>query len=406
MRRINPARFRVAKRGTSREINSQIVLNLVRTHQPISRAELARTMGVSRASITLLVNDLIARKLVFEGATGKAVRGRKPTYLHIDAGRRVVVAVDVRATETFLMLADMVGKPISDVVSFPSVRDPKALVAMISGRVRRLLADHGATAACEGLGVVVPGMVEHSTMRVLLAPTLGWRNVDIREPLAAATGLLVEVENSGRACALAQMWALGGAAACAHGDLVFVSVSDGIGVGVLINGEVLRGRHNIAGEAGHIPLSLDGPRCSCGANGCWEAYISNRATLARYFGRPSSEGPQESSKRRFTVEDLIARARTGDAKAVAALEATARYLGLGLASVINVFDPSCVCIGGEIMLAWDLIEGAVRSAMAERVLVAAAASTEIRPVLIGEHPRLQGAAALVTAPAFAAPVVA
>ncbi len=271
--------------------------------------------------------------------------------------------------------------------------------------MRRLLAEHGAAAACEGIGVVVPGMVEHSTMRVLHAPTLGWRDVDLREPLAAATGLRVEVENSGRACALAQMWALGGAA-CAHGDLVFVSVSDGIGVGVLINGEVLRGRHNIAGEAGHIPLSLDGPRCSCGANGCWEAYISNRATLARYFGRSPQDGPQDAQQRRFTVEDLVARARGGDAKAVAALEATARYLGLGLASVVNVFDPSCVCIGGEIMLAWDLIEGAVRSALAERVLVAAAASTEIRPVLVGEHPRLQGAAALVSAPAFAAPVVA
>ena len=102
----------------------------------------------------------------------------------------------------------------------------------------------------------------------------------------------------------------------------------------------------------------------------------------------------------------MGRARGGDGKAVAALEATARYLGLGLASVVNVFDPSCVCIGGEIMLAWDLIEGAVRSALAERVLVAAAASTEIRPVLVGEHPRLQGAAALVFAPAFAAPVLA
>jgi N-acetylglucosamine repressor len=406
MHRVNPAGFQVAKRGTSREINSQIVLNLVRTHQPISRADLARSMRVSRASITLLVNDLIARKLVFEGATGATVRGRKPTFLHIDASRRSVVAADIRATETFLMLADMVGKPISEVRSFPSVRDPKALVATLSAGVRRLLADHGAAAACEGLGVVVPGMVEHSTMRVLHAPTLGWRDVDIREGLAAATGLRVEIENSGRACALAQLWALGGAAPSVIGDLVFVSVSEGIGVGVLINGDVLRGRHNIAGEVGHIPLSLDGPRCSCGASGCWEAYISNRATLARYFGRPPHEGPQDSAQRRFTVEDLVARARAGDGKAVAALESTARYLGLGLASVVNVFDPSCVCIGGEIMLAWDLIEGAVRSALAERVLVAAAASTEIRPVLVGDYPRLQGAAALVTAPAFAAPVVA
>ena len=105
--------------------------------------------------------------------------------------------------------------------------------------------------------------------------------------LAAATGLPVQIENSGRACALAQAWALRGDTHGAGGDLVFVSVSDGVGVGVIINGEVLRGRHNIAGEFGHVPLSLDGPRCSCGSNGCWEAYVSNRATLARYFGRPA-----------------------------------------------------------------------------------------------------------------------
>ncbi len=407
MRRINPARFQVAKRGTGREINSQIVLNLVRTHQPISRADLARAMGVSRATVTLIVNDLLARQLVFEGATGETVRGRKPTFLYIDSRRRTVVAADIRATETFLMLADMLGKPLSGVISFPTVRDPKALVATLAARIKALLADHSAVAACEGIGVVVPGMVEQGTMKVLHAPTLGWRNVDLREALAAATGLRVQIENSGRACALAQMWMLGGnGSAIPQGDLVFVSVSEGIGVGVIINGEVLRGRHNIAGEAGHIPLSLDGPRCSCGNNGCWEAYISNRATLGRYFGRAAHEGPQDPQQRRFTMEDLIARARSGDAKAVAALEATARYLGLGLASVVNVFDPACVYVGGEITLAWDLIEGAVRAALAERVLTSAAASTPIRPVAAGEHPRLQGAAALVSAPAFAAPVVA
>lgn len=402
MRRINPSRFQVAKRGTGREINSRIVLNLVRTHQPISRADLARAMGVSRASVTLIVNDLLARKLVFEGATGEAVRGRKPTFLYIDSRRRTVVAADIRASETFLMLADMLGKPLSGVISFPTVREPKALVATLAARIKALLADHGAD-ACDGLGVVVPGMVEQGTMRVLVAPTLGWRNVDLREPLAAATGLRVLVENSGRACALAQTWAHGATASV--GDLVFISVSDGLGVGVIMNGEVLRGRHNIAGEFGHVPLSLDGPPCSCGSNGCWEAYVSNRATLTRYFGRPL-QGPQEARHRHFTVEDLIARARGGDAKAVAALEATARYLGLGLASVINALDPACVYVGGEITLAWDLIEGPVRAALAERALTTAAASTDIHPVAATEHPRLQGAAALVIAPAFAAPVVA
>ena len=407
MRRINPARFRIATRGTSREINSRIVLNLVRARQPISRADLARTMGVSRAAVTLIVNELLTRKLILEGATGEAVRGRKPTFLYIDSRRRAVVAADIRSSQTYLMLADLVGKPLTGIVSFPTKRDPKAVVETLATRIKKLLAEHPEVDTCAGIGVVVPGMVEHSTMRVLHAPTLGWRNVDIREPLAAATGLPVQVENSGRACALAQMWALRGDLSTPTGDLVFVSVSDGVGVGVIMNGEVLRGRHNIAGEFGHVPLSLDGPKCSCGAHGCWEAYVSNRATLARYFGRAANTATLEDAKhRQFSVEDLITRARGSDAKAVAAIEATARYLGLGLASVINVLDPARVYVGGEITLAWDLIEGTVRTALGERALTSAAAETEIRPVAAAEYPRLQGAAALVAAPAFAAPVVA
>jgi predicted NBD/HSP70 family sugar kinase len=175
----------------------------------------------------------------------------------------------------------------------------------------------------------------------------------------------------------------------------------------VIHGELLRGRHNVAGEFGHVPLAMNGPRCACGANGCWEAYVSNRATLARYFGRTSETiEPTTAAEKDFTIEDLIARARNGDAKARAAIQATGRYLGAGLVSVVNVFDPARVYIGGEITEAWDLIQADVRAGVSERALTPAAASMEILPVAAGEYPRLQGAAALFNASAFAAPVLA
>src|SRR4026209_1696582 len=211
-------------------------------------------------------------------------------------------------------------------------------------------------------------MVEPTKGRVVHAPTLSWHDVSLRDPLALALGIPVQIENSGKACALAQLWATR-SDVVASGHSVFVSVSDGLGVGVVVNGELLRGRHNTAGEFGHVPLSIDGPKCSCGATGCWEAYISNLATLSRYFGRNLQEMkaiPAEIAT--FTVEDLIVRARAGDAKAIAALEATARYLGLGLASIVNVVDPARIYIGGEIVAAWDLIEPAVRAGLSERAL--------------------------------------
>lgn len=406
MRKIDPIRFRIATRGTSREINRRIVLNLVRTHQPISRADLARTMGVRRGAVSLIVNDLLKDGFVFEGAAGETVRGRRPTFLYIDSRRRAIAAVDIRASQTYLMLADLIGKPISGVSGFPTSRDPEQLVATVAARIKGLLADHAEVDACDGLGVVVPGMVEPNTMRVLFAPTLGWRNVDLRDALTRATGLPVQIENSGRACALAQLWAMHGEVATA-GDLVFVNVSDGLGVGVIIHGEMLRGHNNIAGELGHIPLSGDGPRCACGATGCWEAYVSNRATLARYFGRPlEAENGIPDEQKYFRIEDLIARARGGDVKALAAVQATGRFLGLGLASVVNAYDPSRVYVGGEITAAWDLIEQTVRAGLAERALTPAAAAIDLRTVASTEYPRLQGAAALVSAPKFAAPVVA
>jgi N-acetylglucosamine repressor len=406
MRKINPKNFRVATRGTSRKINRQIALDLVRTHQPISRADLARIMGLHRGAVSLIVNDLLEEKLIFEGATGESQRGRKPTFLYIDSRRRCVVAIDIRVSRTYLQVTDLLGHQLVTTSSFPTDREPKRLVADLSKRIKQVLSNHEELGDCEGIGVVVPGMVDRQTRRIIHAPTLGWRDVAIKEPLATATGLSVEVENSGKACALAQMWGTRGDAA-AIGDLVFVSVSDGIGVGIIVNGEVLRGRHNIAGEFGHLPLSIDGPRCPCGATGCWEAYISNLATLSRYFGRDLRESkPVAAEVAAFTIEDLIVRTRAGDAKAVAALQATARYLGLGLASIVTAIDPTRIYIGGEIVAAWDLIEPAVRAAIAERALSPDAAKTEIRTVPLDDYPRLRGAAALIAAPAFAAPAVA
>jgi predicted NBD/HSP70 family sugar kinase len=404
MRKINPHDFTVARRGTSREINRQIALNLIRAHQPISRADLARLMNVRRGVASLLVSELLSESLIFEGALGESVgRGRRPTFLYIDSRERCVVGVDIRASRTYILVTDLVGRQLGVVSSFQTNRDVDVLIQELARRIKQTLTDYN---ACEGVGVAVPGMVDPTKGRVVHAPTLSWRDINLRDPLALALGIPVHIENSGKACALAQLWATR-SDVIASGNSVFVSVSDGVGVGIVVNGEVLRGRHNTAGEFGHVPLSIDGPKCSCGATGCWEAYVSNLATLSRYFGRDLADPrPRDSETASFTVEDLIARARAGDAKALAAINSTARYLGLGLASIINALDPARVYIGGEITTAWSLIEPIVRGALRERTLTEFGGATEMHVVPAEDHPRLRGAVALVAAPAFAAPMVA
>ena len=396
--------LRVATRGTTRAINRRIALNLIRTNQPISRADLARLMGTRRGAVSLLVSQLIADGDVYEGATGEARRGRKPTFLYIDSRKRCVVAVDIRTTRTFLMVTDLVGHQLASVTSFPTERDPKKFVAGLVKRVKAILVEHKDLGRCQGVGVVVPGMVDADTGKVLLAPNLGWRELNLRDPLAALLGLPVQIENSGKACALSELWA--GRRAQAHSNFVYLTVSDGLGVGVVMGGELVRGQHNIAGEFGHVPLNVDGPRCGCGATGCWEAYVSNVATLSRYFGRDLRKQPKSSSLSSLTVDDLVARARGGDGKALAALLATGRYLGLGLGSVVNAIDPAHVYIGGEVTAAWDLIEPTVRAALAERALTLPAGATPITVVPAEQYPRLRGAAALIAAPSFAKGVVA
>ena len=406
MRKIDTTRFRVATRRTSREINRTIVLNLVRARQPLSRADLARAMGVRRGAVSLIVNDLLKDGAIVEGATGDAVRGRKPTFLYIDTRRRAVVAIDIRVSQTSLMLADLVGKPIGGIVTLPTERDPQDAREVAGGAASSgCSADHGEIDECTGIGVAVPGMVERPSMRVLHAPTLGWHDVDLRDMLARATGLPVEIENSGRVCALAQLWAMHGAATAPTGDFVFVSASDGLGVGVSFQREVLA-RTPQPGRRIRPPAAVDGrPEVLVRI----ERLLGSLRLEPRHAGallrtEPNAEGATLSSD--FTIDDLLARARGGDLKARAAVQATGNYLGVGLALIVNALDPSAVYVGGEITAAWDLIEPPLRAAFLERALTPAVAATPIRPVATIEYPRLRGAAALVTAPAFAAPVVA
>jgi predicted NBD/HSP70 family sugar kinase len=358
--------------------------------------------------VSTLVQELIGQGVIYEGATGEAARGRKPTFLHTRTHDRLAIAVDVRFSKTYLMLCDFSGRQLA-LEAHDTIFSVSGFIKDLSGRIRRMLKTHGAKATCEGIGVVVPGMVDQRTGLILNAPALGWRGVEIRDKLAAATGLPVQIENSGRACSLAQLW-LERADAMGPNSFVFVSVSDGVGVGMVANGELVRGHHNIAGEFGHMPLNLDGPRCMCGASGCWEAYISNLATLSRYFGwnlsKLSPNSLRDAEHSSFTLLDLIARARSGDAKATAAIQTTARFLGIGLGTIVNIVNPDCIYVAGEITTAWDLIEDTVRQALAERALTESAGRTPLSVSVTQDSFRLRGAAALIAAPSFAAPRVA
>jgi N-acetylglucosamine repressor len=403
MRKINTRSFVRATRWTPREINLQILLNLVREHEPISRAELARRMKIGRGMVTYLTAELISQGALYEGDTVDSPRGRRPQMLYVRTHDRLVIAIDIRFSSTFIMLTDFSGNSIA-MDTFDTIEDLSVLVPELQARVRRLLASHGSSRQPEGIGLVVPGMVDAVTGRVLNAPQLGWRNVDIRGPLEEALGLPVHVENAPIACALARMW-LGRPGAPVPTDFVYVTVSDGIGAGVVVNGQVVRGQTNSAGEFGHVPLTADGPTCLCGGHGCLEVYTSNLATVCRYLGKEFSPATARAllPSSGVTIAEVVGRALAGEERAIEALQVTARHLGAGLSVIIKTLSPTQIVVGGEITEAWDQLEPTIRREIAARALTDLAAATPIVPELASTYPRLRGGTALVSAPLFAAP---
>jgi predicted NBD/HSP70 family sugar kinase len=372
-----------------RDINRRILLNLVRTRQPISRADLSRLSGLQRSTVSLIVEELIAENWVVEGPTGRLPRGRRPTFLRLNEGR-VIVGVVVRPLEMTFALSDLNGKFLSH-HALKTPREPKAGIRLILNSIRELIrASSGKK--IEGIGISLPGRVNQATGILEFAPNLGWGGCDIRTPVAAATGLDVEMENAANACVLAAVW-------FDHmesvRDLVAVTVAEGIGTGILVNGKILRGAHGMAGEFGHVPLDPAGPLCSCGARGCWEVYASNRAAL-RYYREVSPTANDLS----FT--DLLRSAESGDSAAATALDTMARYLGRGMRLIVAGLAPERIIVVGELTAAWNRLGPLIESEMRSQTL-GGTKPPELVPASEAGQGRMRGTVALVLQRHFGEP---
>ncbi|MCW5979386.1 MAG: ROK family protein [Bryobacteraceae bacterium] len=364
-----------------RGINRRIVLNLIRTRQPISRADLARVSGLQRSTISLIVEQLIAENWVLEGPTGRLPRGRRPTFLRLN-DERVIVGVDIRPIYTTVALANVNGQFSSqETLSTPS--DPRAAIRSIIERVQRLIHSCG-DRKVEGIGVSLPGRIGRDADRLVFAPNLKWPATDIRTPIARATGLEVELENAANACVLAAVW-FGRMEGCRN--LVVVTVSEGIGTGIFLNGRLARGLDGMAGEFGHVPLDPEGPVCGCGGRGCWEVFGSNRAAL-RYF---LESGAGASG---LNFPDLLSLADQGNAKAKAALERMAHYLGRGMRMIVAGLAPERIVVVGDLTRSWHRFGPVIESQVRAQALPGSSP-----PLVIPAHEdgmaRLKGTIALV-----------
>jgi predicted NBD/HSP70 family sugar kinase len=387
MRKIDLNNLRSASSETARDINRRIVLNLIRSRQPISRADLARSSGLQRSTVSAIVDQLIRVGWVVESSMGRLPRGRRPIYLKLNA-QRAIIGIDIRPSRSIIATADINGHFDSqEILSTPS--NPRKAVKQLAARLQHLIRSRPGM-SFEGIGVSLPGRIDTRSQKLCFAPNLGWRNFDIKTPLSRATGLDVDLENAANACALAEAWF--GPNASAR-DLVIVTVSEGIGTGLFLNGQLVRGPEGMAGEFGHITLEVGGPLCGCGNRGCWEMMASNRAAV-RYYNQSAETGNGPS------YTELLLLADQGNVKAAKALDTQALYLGRGLRMLATGFAPEAIVIVGEITLAWSRFGPAIEKVVTAYPLPGK--KPRIQPAHDGETARLRGTVALVLQKHFAA----
>jgi predicted NBD/HSP70 family sugar kinase len=367
-----------ATNRTPRQINRSLIFNQIRTRQPISRAELARTSGLQRSTVSLIVEELLAERWIVEGWIGESARGRKPTVLVLSPAR-AVLALDVHPAQTTLAVSDMSGKILDEFqVALPA--NPAKVIGAILRAIKQTIAAHH-DRSFEGIGITLPGRFSHQLERTVFAPNVKWPIAEIKPSVEQATGLPAVVDNVANACALSEMWF--GHSDVAQ-DLVVVNVSEGIGTGIYANGRLLRGQVDAAGEFGHVQLDPKGPQCGCGSYGCWETLASNRAAI-RYYNE-LSRSPAQSFER---IVELF---EAGDKAALKAITKMSTALGRGMHMIVSALAPSEIVVVGEIARLWSAVLPIVYAQLRRYPLISI---PKLRITDEPEKVRLRSAAALV-----------
>lgn len=392
VRRINLKRANVARSNTIRDINRQIILNYVREEGPISRADIAKSTALQRSTVSLIVEELLNTGLV-EEIYGESSGGRPPQLLSLKTSHAFAIGVDLGKKSTIVATTDLSGQ-LLDREEFPTDKDFNKTIDRVIEIANHFKKKNGGS--IEGIGMSLPGMVESWAGDVLLIPHLDWHRPKFAEIVRQATGLSVKIENDANAAALAELW-FGRPEISNVRDFILVYITNGIGTGVVFDGQIYRGKGGVAGEFGHMTIGSGAPiACAAGSHNCWEAFASERSAVARYVNLTKSANGGE----KITFPALVDLALAGDERAVAALKETAHYIGIGISNLIQGLSPEVTVVTGTILRAWKLIADEIK-ASAESAICQGYPSVNIMPSTLGAYPTLMGAFSLVFADKFA-----
>jgi predicted NBD/HSP70 family sugar kinase len=341
------------------------------------------------------VNRLLKSGWILESDPGLSKGGRPARHLHVNAEKMYLFGVDIGVTDTALAVADFNAQILFS-RRLPTKGNPRTFIDKLGARILHLMKNEYAGRHFGYLGVSVPGLVDSQTGGLVRAPNFGWSNVPVREWFQEVTKLPVLVDNDANAAALAELW---------HGDIarkgienmLYILVGEGLGSALIVGGKIYRGSRVGTGGFGHMCIVPNGPKCSCGGEGCLEVFASNRAIRAAYQGKSRGSGRAPS------VTDIINLARCGQERALGVLREAAETLGIALRSLVHGLAPPVVIVGGELAEAWFCIGPIITDKLKSNFIVPELAMIQVLPSVVRNRPSLVGAVTMGVFPELVRP---
>ena len=378
-----------------RNFNKHAAVDLIRfAGKGLSRTDLAEEMGLTKAAVTLIVNDLIAHGIIIETESRTTSSGRPPVVLEINPKHGLVAAIDMGAMHLSAALGDFSARILEEIeVPFQVADGPEKCLQEADRILCELLEKRGLSPSdLSGIGVGVPGPVITEQGTVMAPPIMpGWDRFPIRATLEKKWKTAITLNNDAELGALGE-WAYG--AGRGERNLAFIKVGSGIGAGLIINRQIYGGTTGSAGEIGHLTVDENGPLCACGNHGCLEAFAGGHAIASQARSLVATGKRTVLSEKKvgeLTAQDVAEAARRGDLPAQEILKRSGTYIGIALAGLINLINPSTVIIGGGVAQVGDLLTAPIRQAVRERSLRASEHGVKITTAMLGRRSSLIGA---------------
>lgn len=390
--------MKISEQALVRELNTAVVMDSIRLHAPISRAEIAARTGLNRSTITLIVNELIDRGFVQETMRQDPTIGRPGMLLQFNPSGGFAIGVEIGVDFLSVLLTNFTAEVLWKRREPIAVGTDRFTMMEIAENLIGEAVQRGQVLGLRplGIGVGLPGLVDERNGKLVFAPNLKWADIPLRLIWVSRFNMPVFIENEANCAAMGEFF-FGVAHDVKH--FIYLKTGVGLGAGVMIDGQLFRGAHGFAGEVGHTTLyGGEGEICGCGRAGCWETYVSQHAIVRLAERKKVLAGSNSHQSNIFspiTLEDLIEDAAAGDPTAQATFQEVGEHLAVGLVNLINIFDPELVVLGGALSQASPWLTPVIQKIIQENALPPLRDRTRLEVSAQGEDASVFGAIAFV-----------